>query len=696
MAGDSESRRIPVEPHCRNRQILRCPEQTVAINIMNYPLTFALQALLARHEAYMADAERDRLELTTRIERLEMDKQTLEADNATRIEENRHLLDQLEMLNTTVSDSDAKIKSLEASLLSSQQTIRRLEVAADRAADAERHLALLEDEQQKLHMELRSTKEDARSHSQRCKEAQRGILDMQDQLERIEIEARQEQDRHAEVISRMERQREVEKQLDTAAGRLKGAAASKQIQDSKGGSNVVGHFVRDLLQDNAGLQLGIAELREMLMNSNDEVQALREQLMHHQPMEEDMSAHSTLKAELEPAEDHTTPKLSQELHIHHHYHVSPKQDKKPKKKRQVLTSGIFTPPMLSGSSTPAAAGQWRLAQSPAPPTLLTAARDATPTMSMPNTNNWGVFSNPPSEFASSVPSSPRSNQRNSMFDNGFLDTDIPTSPTTSFDPMSPTWRTSHSKRASEASALSFQTFSHLDATSGPPAPVAPQHTYPDDTIHEEDEDAQHLEIPGLMDHGTSIEDSTTEGSEMSRDDYLSRPRLHRAVSHESIMSLSGGLDIHTLKARPSQMTLRPLGGADAVVTGVTAHPTLSRGSNKRSDAALRDNFAGLQTPRSNSGSLRSLSPSNVGSLGKWTPWRLWGNSGPSGTSTARNTPRPADRESGRPTGINQAGSIPGFQQYWAAQKRKGAPANVTTEAVDRDALQDGLQEGLQQ
>src|SRR5688572_27683039 len=144
---------------------------------MESGLTFALQALLARHEAYMADAERDRLDLTSRIERLEHDKQELEAENAIKIEENRNLLDQLEALNSTVADSDTKIKSLEASLLSSQQAIRRLESAAARAADAERHLAILEEEQLKLRGELVTSQEDARSHAQRCKEAQRGILD---------------------------------------------------------------------------------------------------------------------------------------------------------------------------------------------------------------------------------------------------------------------------------------------------------------------------------------------------------------------------------------------------------------------------------------------------------------------------------------------------------------------------------------
>ncbi|UKZ67844.1 uncharacterized protein TrAtP1_009002 [Trichoderma atroviride] len=259
------------------------------------------KALLARHEAYMADAERDRLRLNSRIERLQTDKQELEANNAAKSEENNQLLEQLELLNSTFLDSDAKIKSLEASLLSSQQAIRRLENAAARAAEADQHLKILEVEQDKLTGELRASKEEARSHAQRFKEAQRGILDMQDQLERMEREAILERQRHEEMMEKVDRQREVEKHLDAAAVRLKGAAASKSITDNRQGSKIVGHFVRDLLQDNANLQLGIAELREMLLTSNDEIQELREQLMFHQPLADDSSPASTLKAELEPS-----------------------------------------------------------------------------------------------------------------------------------------------------------------------------------------------------------------------------------------------------------------------------------------------------------------------------------------------------------------------------------------------------------
>ncbi|KAH7480124.1 hypothetical protein IWW34DRAFT_247871 [Fusarium oxysporum f. sp. albedinis] len=660
------------------------------------------QALLARHEAYMADAERDRLDLSSRIERLEMAKQELEAENALKIEENRNLLDQLELLNSTVSESDTKIKALEASLLSSQQAVRRLESAALRAEDAERHISLLELEQDDLYHELRSTKEDARTHAQRCKEAQRGIMDMQDQLERMEEEAREERQRHAEVIGRMERQRQVEKQLNTAAGRLKGAAASKTLQEPKPGNPVVNHFVRDLLQDNANLQLGMAELREMLLNSNDEIQSLREQLVTHQPIAD---SSTTLKDELEAYEPPTTPRISQELHIHHHYHVTAKADKhKMRRKRASLNSSIFSASTSSGTSTPRSSARWSLG--PALPALASInTKEPNSVISMPK-QRWSMLSEQPSEIASSVPSSPRSNLRNSMFDSNFGDSDYPMSPATSFDPMSPTWRT-HRKGPSDISAFSLQAPSlQLD----PGTPPQNSRQFNDDVIHEEDENEDEevmsrIETPDLGNTPSIDESSIVESSEDNRDDYMPRPRIHRAISHESIMSLTGGLDIHTLKARPSQLTLRPLGGAEAVVTGVTAQPTLYRGAAKRSTAALRDTFAGLPASRTVSnplnrpGSNRSASPapsdtpqgSPAGGIGKWVGWRPWA-SGNSENAPPKPAEKERDRHINRTPGINQPGSIPGFHQYWAAQKRKGAPAQVTTVDVDREALVEGLQD----
>ncbi|KAF6827824.1 hypothetical protein CMUS01_08831 [Colletotrichum musicola] len=669
------------------------------------------KALLARHEAYMADAERDRLALTRRIEELETDKLELQAENARTVAENRTLLDQLEMLNNTVQDSDIRIQTLEATLLSSHQAVRRLEGAAARAAEMERHIALLEQEQLRLQNTLITTESEARSAMQRWRKAERGISDLQEQLERMEQEAKEERDRHAEVLGRMERQRDMEKELNAAAGRLKGAAATKSLRDGKN-ANVVSHFVRDLLQDNANLQLGMAELREMLVSSNDEIQALRDQLMCHQPVgDEDVTAASTLRAELAPRPAELPKRFSQELHIHHHYHVAEKA--KSKKKRHSLNPGAFSPTsIISGSPTPPAV--WR--PPPTPPTLASHSHKAsTSTVSMGPSNRWSIFSEQPSEFApSSVPSSPQSNPRLSMFDKPMLETELPSSPTTSLDPTSPTWKASQQKRTWGASGRSFSVPSKILSVASPAPPAAPAlhiSKHLSTTIEEEREEDDTHWTPNEEYAEAATETGMMMEVSYAKDDELPRKRLHRAVSHESIMSLSGGLDIHTLKVRPSQLTLRPLGGADAVFTGVTVRPTISRGSDKRSDALLRDSLAGMPMPRIVSTPARSASPASTfsqqsqysGGLGRWVSWRPWsGTSSVSRSTTPTPTPtkrggggkdrdKDGDRDLLRAPGINQPGAIPGFQEYLAAHQRRGAPSKVSPDLVDIDALREGLE-----
>ena len=79
-------------------------------------LTFALQALLARHEFYITDSEAEREKLSAQIDRLSVDNTQLQSENKSVVAENRELLAQLEELNTKLGDSDAVIKSMEATL----------------------------------------------------------------------------------------------------------------------------------------------------------------------------------------------------------------------------------------------------------------------------------------------------------------------------------------------------------------------------------------------------------------------------------------------------------------------------------------------------------------------------------------------------------------------------------------------------
>jgi hypothetical protein len=741
-------------------------------------LTFALQALLARHEAYMASAERDRVELNARIEQLELDKAALQEDNVRTVEENRALLNQLELLNGTVSESETKIRSLEAALRSTQLTVNMLEGATARAAEMERHIAVLEAEQETTQNALVQSEEEARSALYRWRMADRDIKDMQDQLERIEKEARKERERHVEAIDRMERQRAMDKDLNTAAGRLKGAAAAKTFTDGKPGSSVVSHFVRDLLQDNANLQLSMAELREMLMNSNDEIQMLRDQLLYHQPVEGDVSAASTLRAELGSPEKIVNKRISQELHIHHHYHVATKpESRKPlKKKRLGLTPGVYTPPALSSPSTPTM-GPWQLSSASPAPALLSHSAKASNATAPNLPGRWSLSSEEPSDFTlSSVPSSPQTNPRNSMFDQSFVDLSLPTSPTTSVDPMSPSWRTSQRKQAEMTRGFPMPTI----PIATPPELNASESSYHTGLVEsrpslrtvQEELETTHPDIPDTADDVdiTTTTDTTTNESglgisvgdaprggdtsfgssklpNMDVDQFNPNitqfaRTLRRVASHESIMSLSNGMDIHTLKTRPSQLALRPLGVATAGtgISTVTALPTIALTSTegKRSSALLRDNF-GLpvsgtrQTGRIVSGPLadagtRQTSPASRGALGRLASWRIWRGSSPSTeephgqeepsthkqselgpslvsdaqsiasassstTSKPSTTPTTKEKELSRAPGINQAGAIPipGWHEYWAAHQRRAAPSKVRPDVVDREALREVLE-----
>ncbi|KAK3683013.1 hypothetical protein B0T22DRAFT_433780 [Podospora appendiculata] len=748
------------------------------------PLTFALQTLLARHEAYMASAERDRAELTARIEQLENDNTALETRNKSVTDENQTLRDELDGLNELVSDADTKIDLLEATLRDSQREVRRLENAATRAASLEQQIAVLEHEQMVLQNTLVYTKEEARTAMHRWRHAERGINDLQEQLERMEKEAREERERHVEVLNRMEKQRIMERELHTAAGRLKGAAAVKSMSDGKNGGNVVSHFVRDLLQDNATLQLGMAELREMLMNSNDEMQMLREQLLFHQPVShEDDSPASTLRAELEQKEPPTPPArtVSQELHIHHHYHVQKAEPKKPKKKRQGLTAGTFTPPHFSAPSSPMhQPGQWHINR----PTLGTAfshtPRDSTSTVSMTPNGRWSLLSENPSEFApSSAPSSPPSNRRSSLFDRGYADVSFPgspDSPTTSVDPASPGWKGARAKRMSNNSDRSiagtamFPTKLSHPYTS-PSLSYAPQPHPLTNHVLGNDDDSQGAtsyttdDLPDLTRSTPSTDDTTLDTVSQDSTANISRPlqyrspessyfdsdieqrpnMLRRVLSHESIISLSNGMDIHTLKARPSQLTMRPLGltAAGTNLSAINARPTISRGMSgaKRGSVFLRENLAELelQVAKTRNGN-RAVSgppgsnPSSPGQLSgplkriaSWRPWKGNSNTGaqPSPVSSPTRSPRitttpamatlsnPAVSASSdnsanttpqgslssagtfRAPGINQPGGIPGFHEYFAAHQRRGPPSKLVPDNLEQiqEAMQEVLDDG---
>jgi hypothetical protein len=649
-------------------------------HLRNMPLTFALQALLVRHEAYVADSERERKHMIQTIESLEKEKMELEAKNAQTIKANRDLLDQLEQLNGTVAESDTHIQALEDTLRSTEEELERLSALAARTQLLERQLIDLEREQSQLQSSLDAKLVDERTAIQRWKVAERTITDLQDQIDRIEKEAREERQRHVEVVARMERRMAVEGELNTAANRLKAKAG----HDKGGSTNVVSHFVKDILHDNANLQHGILELREMLGNSNEEVERLRDQLRVHQPV----SSHSddvvspTLQKELELENDTS---LNSELHIHHHYHgpkvtrAVPKpsaQQRRPKKKRFSLTPAHFdAPPALGRSSTAAILDQ----------TAVT----------VPNSHRWSQASTlGPGSFCGSPVSD---SHRGSMYDRVFseaYDSSRPTSPPDSIDlhspmfgpvksndyssdpdPMPPVLRRNsgtlevakhntsrHLRRKSRglmppglSTIRSVSTPIALTTKSGPAtaivSAVSPANSFRDDIF----ELSPHLQPEPQAAIPEENEDSSLSTAapsaivaspdEFEPDELVSpmtamRPALRRHASHESLISVSG-MDIHTLQSRPSQLLYSSSSrfgtpgtlGPELTPWTATAHGTLS---NKTSESSMQSrtflqNVGQKRGPRKSDGPQVPTGSGITKKVGGWV-FGKWGAT-PSPTTT---------------------------------------------------------------
>ena len=511
----------------------------------------------------MNDAEEERRKMGDNINKLEADKKELEAANARTIEENRYLLDQLEQINNSVSDADAQILSLNTTLESTSRELGRLTALADRASSLETQLLNMEKEQVDLQQQLSLTEAEGRTAIQRWKGAERTVGALQEQVDRMEREAREERARHAEVMARFERRRAVDSEPENAASRLKGAAAAT-IFEKNGSNTVVSHFVKDILQDNANLQMGIVELREMLMGSNEEVQNLREQMMLHQPVRPQPGHPET--GENLCSEMARTPatEATPDLHVHHHYHAAPKQVvrekpalRRPRKNRNVTSPGFRTP-ILSGSQTPRTPVMRPTATSSAA-TILSQTSVSIPPPSQPSySRRWSAQSSqaPPSVAPSSLPSP---SHYGSIFDgvDDEPDSSRPTSPssTTLGSPGLKPW---HSKRGSDVSMRSMPANSPFD----PPSTISGVLQTADRTLQDDIDDTT---FP-LLEHSTILEepedDAATRPSSQDTspnfnlDEFTPmrtiRPRLHRASSHESMLS-GHGVDMPHLRSQRSQI-----------------------------------------------------------------------------------------------------------------------------------------------
>lgn len=714
-------------------------------NISNMSLVWSLQALLARHEAYIDGSEAERNCMTARIEELEEDKRSLDIQNARTIEENRCLLDQLEGLNNAVADSDAHIEALSAALRSAEQELQRLGVLAARTESLEKQLAALEDDQAQLHESLATTAEGERTAVQRWRQAERTITSLNDQIDRVEREARQERERHAEVVDRMERLRTVEKDLETATGKLKDAAAARTIGRGNNGGSVVSHFVKDILQDNANLQLSIVELREMLLASNEEVEKLREHVVLHQSVgrTEDGNQPPTLQKELD-----LEPVRSQELHFHHHYHAPPstadkivpamtQPHRRARKKRDSATAGCPTP--LSGTATPGSP-----VSRPGPFTSV--STDTTlsrASIQKTRPYRWSAQSDSTAYSAatSSVPESPysESHRTSSIFDrissDSVIDSSRPTTPE-SDEPGSPAFAPTRRQTSTRALTRSW---------SNPPAlPPRPGGSTTTTTalgpeLDETEEIPNHesrVMNPGLPASDRAIAVKGNDGVTGSSALPLAErnigntngckrtprhPLRRRAASHESVLSVAD-TDIYAPNPRPAQLlapSTAPTSSGPVVsaLTATAARPAMPRreaNSGALSRFLLSGVAADQRKPARNKEGREKLGQK----VGGW----VWGKRAPArapaartvacpsgkslrtdvsgadacaGPGSARRTTGPAGADDAAPRSVAKP-RAPGVDQAGLAlgtRREPAAPRSVHAVRLDEEALKESLGEG---
>ncbi|CAI7638607.1 unnamed protein product [Penicillium glandicola] len=703
------------------------------------------QALLHRHESYMAEAEEDRHRLVGSIDSLELEKQQVQAENARIVEENRSLLEQLDSLNQAVAESDDHVKSLTITLENTEFELRRLTVAATRAAELEAQLALMETEQSKLQESLVSVHEDEKSAVQRWKQAENTLRDLHDQVDRIEKEAREERDRHTELVQRMERKRAVERELDNAAGRLKGAAAASELSRNAGGTNVVSRFVKDILQDNANLQFGIMELRDMLQSSNEEVQNLREQVISHQPLagvdEDNVQPRpsTTLSEELREKEER---RVSQELHIHHHYHTpapapapATKKEKgtlnrRVKKRRPALGS-----PVAMHSATRAHSPRTALHRSQSSGSSMSTILSQTSVSIPPHSSRrWSLQSHAPDSLASS----PRSAFRtSSIFDRVERGADFsePTSPeSTVFS--SPLMQARNLKGLDMPfrSAGSFDNHDAPDELS-----VFENDLYSrQDFSTTSDNVTREPAIPEESEPSPSVAYFSPMGEPMTTTDdiftmHVQPSSLRRSSSHDSLLSVSvAGMDIHTPTSRHTRMgdwhpgmriprrILSPsveLVSTPPVISALAITADRAKSSEYTSQSLLASMAVGNHT-KSDTASIVSTDSTSTGStttlgsrkattlsrrmggwvLGRWgvAPVSADGDSQDPTDSTstsvasspATSAPKPSDPLAlrFRYPGVNQTGPIMGLRPP------PPAPISIHAQGIDEDLLRESLAE----
>lgn len=238
-----------------------------------------MQSLLARHEAYVAETAKELANRSTQICDLEDKNESLREENSRIAAENDGLFSRIDVLNRSVDESEAQLSSLTATLRRTEAESQRLKTLAARTETLEEQLSGLETELEALQSTLETTVEEERVTKHRWRESQRVIFDLEAQVEMIEREATMDGSRrqrsHNHPVERHRPHRSV-----TESIKPKPALGTSA-------TDAVTKFLKEVIEENARLQMNTAELEAMLVRSQEESEQLRDQVAASSPIRED-------------------------------------------------------------------------------------------------------------------------------------------------------------------------------------------------------------------------------------------------------------------------------------------------------------------------------------------------------------------------------------------------------------------------
>ncbi|TGZ77693.1 hypothetical protein EX30DRAFT_374480 [Ascodesmis nigricans] len=482
------------------------------------------KAMLREKEDSKMEAEKREQDLLAHIDNLEHQSARLENANVDILAQNRMLRQNLEDLEADMKMSETKVKEMQEALDETHAELSRVAARAARADVLEARLSILENEQEELRNTIITTREEERAATARWRKSERALQELEEQLERITHEHAMEKARSRNILERLEQQQ----RSTSVTTRTSGSTAASCVPGAYEKASM-SRFVKEILAENGHLQIGIAELRELLAASQEEVKNLRDKIENNLTSPPNTPAIDLHRQPLSMELERTPTGSVQTVVHHHHYHPPPVKEKltiavrpttrRTNRRRKPFPSTDFGP--SSANRLPGAG----LNNSPPTPN--------------PFAKRWSHASkaSTSSTVPSSFPTSPSSTYQASIFDRFDTEDSRPTSAGSDFDPKA--WQ--------RYSNSSFAHYTHTRNSSASSIPShLPGHQPPFQILHTTEE----------HENETSDNEGISHNHRATSSPSSSRPTLRRTLSHESILSTISTNPL-TLNLHPPNFTVSP-------------------------------------------------------------------------------------------------------------------------------------------